>query len=85
MPQHTFKITAKNQPLVMERLLQVVRYRGFSLHSVSMFPNDVDNELVIELSVETDKSVENLKNQLLKIIDIKQIKVEDQNRQKITA
>ncbi|TRX58040.1 acetolactate synthase 2 small subunit [Thalassomonas sp. M1454] len=85
MPLQTFKITARQQPLVMERLLQVVRYRCFTLHSVSMFPNNADDELSIELSVDTDKSVENLKKQLLKIIDIKQITVEDQARQKIIA
>ncbi|MDG1733994.1 MAG: acetolactate synthase 2 small subunit [Thalassotalea sp.] len=85
MPQHMFTITAHKNPLVMERLLQVVRYRGFTLHSVSMFPSDVEQEVNVQLSVETDKSVENLKNQLLKIIDIKHITVEDRSRQKIIA
>ncbi len=85
MQQHTLKITAKQQPVVMERLLQVIRYRGFNLLSVSMFTTEQTNQLAIVVSVESDKSIKNLKNQLLKIIDIDQIKVEDQALQKITA
>ena len=69
----------------MERVLQVTRYRGFELCGLSMLENEEDNTLLIELSLKGDKSIENLQHQLLKIFDITQIKVEDQEHQKITA
>ncbi|MEW6997313.1 acetolactate synthase 2 small subunit [Colwelliaceae bacterium BS250] len=84
MQQYRLTIIAQQQPVLMERILQVVRYRGFSAKSLSMLPAK-DNKVVIEVSVEGDKSVDNLQKQLLKIIDIEQIKAEDQLKQKITA
>ncbi|KGJ88109.1 acetolactate synthase 2 small subunit [Thalassotalea sp. ND16A] len=85
MQQHNLTITAKHQPVVLERLLQVTRYRGFNVVGMTMFPVSELEQLTIELSVVSDKSVDNLKNQLLKIIDIEQIKVEDQALQKFMA
>lgn len=84
MQQYSLTIIAQQQPVLMERLLQVVRYRGFLVKSLSMLPTN-ENSVAIEVSVEGDKSVENLQKQLLKIIDIAQIKVEYQLKQKITA
>ena len=84
MQQYRLTIIAQQQPVLMERILQVVRYRGFSAKSLRMLPAQA-NKVVIEVSVEGDKSVENLQKQLLKIIDIEQIKAEDQLKQKITA
>ncbi|OUS29505.1 acetolactate synthase 2 small subunit [Thalassotalea sp. 42_200_T64] len=85
MQQHNLTITARHQPVVLERLLQVTRYRGFNVVGMTMFPVSELDQLTIELSVVSDKSVDNLKNQLLKIIDIEQIKVEDQALQKFMA
>ncbi|TKB45398.1 acetolactate synthase 2 small subunit [Thalassotalea mangrovi] len=81
MTLHHLKITAFDHVMVVERLLQVTRYRGFRLCGLSMLPAQQDNLLDIQLSVESDRSVENLTKQLLKIIDIEQIKVEDQGLQ----
>ena len=85
MQQHNLTITAKQQPVVMERLLQVTRYRGFNVVGMTMFELTELGELTIKLSVVSDKPIDNLKNQLLKIIDIEQINVEDQALQKIMA
>ncbi|WP_394173700.1 acetolactate synthase 2 small subunit [Thalassotalea litorea] len=81
MTLHHLKITASDHVMVVERLLQVTRYRGYRLCGLSMVPAEQKNILDIQLSVESDKSVENLAKQLLKIIDIEQIKVEDQGLQ----
>lgn len=84
MSQYKLKIVSKAQATVLERLLQVTRYRGFHVTSMTMFAGGHD-EFDIQLSVVSDKSVENLKQQLLKIIDIERINVEDQAQQQITA
>lgn len=85
MQHYQLQISANKSPVIMERMLQVTRYRGFELCELSMVENEEDNTLDIELSLKGDKSVENLQHQLLKIFDITQIKVEDQAQQKITA
>lgn len=84
MPQYNLKIAAKAQSTVLERLLQVTRYRGFDITAMAV-SSDVNDKFDIQLSVVSDKSVENLKHQLLKIIDIEHINVEDQAQQQITA
>ncbi len=72
MNSHTLRITADNQPTVMEKLLQVARYRGFIVTGMTMFPEEKD-QLSIELSVKSDNSIEHLQYQLHKLIDINSI------------
>ena len=73
--QHTLKITAQQQPTVLEKLLQATRYRGFEVKGMTMFPN-VDNTLLdIELSVSSDKTIDKLTVQLHKLYDVNTITV----------
>lgn len=78
-------IEANDSPVVLERVLQVIRYRGFRVCNMHVFQRDINTGLQIEVSLKSDKSIENLKHQIAKIIDIQQIKVEDQLQQQITA
>ena len=68
---HTFNLTAANQPAVTERLLRVVRHRGFILKSLDVQTSD--DQLNIVLTVESDRAVSLLVNQLQKLYDIKHI------------
>ena len=77
MNQHTLIIKAHDKPTVMEKLLQVARYRGFSVSGMTMFPSGESSMLNIELSVFSDNSIEKLKDQLNKLIDIKDISVDN--------
>ncbi len=79
------QIQAKDSPVVLERILQVIRYRGYKVCHLNMNKSPKNKGLTIEVSVESDKMVENLIHQLGKIVDIEQIKVKDQAEQKITA
>ena len=74
--QHTLRITAHDQPTVLERLLQVTRYRGFLVTGMTMFPSTDENILDIELTVQSDKSIEHLHHQLNKLIDISDVSVD---------
>ena len=77
MNQHTLKITASDQPTVLERLLQVTRYRGFVVTGMTMFPQDTDGGLAIEISVRSENSIDNLYHQLDKLFDIRDIRVDN--------
>lgn len=77
MNQHTLKITASDQPTVLERLLQVTRYRGFVVTGMTMFPQEVGDELAIEISVRSEHSIDNLYHQLDKLFDIRDIRVDN--------
>ena len=80
MHQHTIKIAADNQPTVLERLLQVTRYRGFSIINFSVSSNTPKQQLDIELTVQStskpiseEHNIQRLYNQLNKLFDIKHV------------
>lgn len=75
MKTHTLKITAQQQPTVLEKLLQVARYRGFDVKGMTMFPNVDNAHLDIELSVSSAQSIDKLTVQLNKLYDINNITV----------
>jgi acetolactate synthase II small subunit len=74
---HTLRISAENQPTVMEKLLQVTRYRGFVVTGMTMYPEAENSLLTIELSVQSKNSIAQLQYQLHKLIDITDIKVDN--------
>ena len=85
MNQHTLRITAHNQPTVLERLLQVTRYRGFSVTGMTMFPNTEANLLDIELSVSSEHSIEHLNHQLAKLFDVNDVVIDQKSSQQCSA
>jgi acetolactate synthase II small subunit len=85
MNQHTLKITASDQPTVLERLLQVSRYRGFTVTGMTMFPSNESKQLDIELSVASEQPVANLEKQLNKLFDILDVNVENKETQQCRA
>ena len=77
MNHHNLRITAQNQPTVLERLLQVTRYRGFTVTEFTMSPADNDTALAIEMSVQSTHPITQLYQQLNKLIDIDTIDVSE--------
>ena len=79
--QHTLEITAENQPAVLERLLQVTRYRGFSIDGFVVYPSHNEKHLDIRMTVHDDEeslcskenNIRKLFNQLNKLFDINHI------------
>ncbi len=74
MNQYLLVIKASNQPTVMERLMQVTRYRGFSISDLHMTLASSE-DLHIEMTVSSVNPVENLSRQLQKLVDIHSIEV----------
>ena len=67
---HVLTIQTKNQPVVLERLLQVTRYRGFEVAGMEMKPMADFSGLLVTLSIVSDKPISLLTNQLNKLYDI---------------
>ncbi len=70
MSNHVLTIQTKNQPVVLERLLQVTRYRGFEVAGMEMKPMADFSGLLVTLSIVSDKPISLLTNQLNKLYDI---------------
>jgi len=78
---HTLQIKAENQPTVLERLLQVTRYRGFSITAFRVLPTMTGNMLDITLTVHEagefsdnpENNMTKLCHQLNKLFDIKHV------------
>lgn len=70
---HKLNITMSTQPAALERVLQVIRWRGFTLSEISMETNPKANEIQVMLGVQTSKAISLLTKQLDKIYDVKQV------------
>jgi len=78
MSQTRLKITANYQPTVLERILQVTRYRGFFLSEINMAQINA-REIELYLQVKSPNPVQNLTRQLLKLVDVESIEIQDAN------
>ncbi|WP_048690838.1 acetolactate synthase 2 small subunit [Catenovulum maritimum] len=73
---HTINLKAHNRPEVMERVLRVVRHRGFALQQMSMQQCDINQEVNITLNVTGERCINNLELQLSKLYDVSHIELE---------
>lgn len=72
---HVLNITANNSPAVVERLLQVTRYRGYQLTGLEMKPRPDARSVAITLTVSGDKPIHLLTSQLHKLYDVVQLEL----------
>lgn len=72
---HVLNITATNTPAVVERLLQVTRYRGYELAGLQLTPRSDSRSLSITLTVSSDKPIHLLTSQLHKLYDVQQLEL----------
>lgn len=68
MQRYQFVIKANKRPEVLERLLRVMRHRGFE---VCRFNADVaGSEVLIQVTVQSERDKALLVNQLIKLPDV---------------
>ena len=72
MNQYTFELTAQHRPEVLERVLRVVRLRGFTVTNMDMAL--VDTQVQLKITVKSDRTFNLLLNQLAKLPDVLEIK-----------
>ena len=68
MNQYTFELTAQHRPEVLERVLRVIRLRGFSVTSMEM--TLVDTQVQLKITVKSNRIFDLLVNQLAKLPDV---------------
>ncbi|MDO9949211.1 acetolactate synthase 2 small subunit [Glaesserella parasuis] len=68
MQQYQFVIKANKRPETLERLLRVIRHRGFEVLSFNAENNG--SEITLNITVQSERAVELLFNQLVKLPDV---------------
>lgn len=77
MNQYQLTIKADDKQVVLERILQVARYRGFLINGINAKVNTGTNIGTILLMVRSERPIELLVDQINKLIDIKEVKVDN--------
>lgn len=77
MIQHRIFIHAKFSPEILERILRVVRHRGFRVYFIHMIPIVDLYNIHIELNVISKRPINLLLSQLYKLLDVKNINVRE--------
>ena len=68
MNQYTFELTAQHRPEVLERVLRVIRLRGFTVTNMDMAL--VDTQVQLKITVKSNRIFDLLVNQLAKLPDV---------------
>ena len=72
MNQYTFDLIAQHRPEVLERVLRVIRLRGFTVTNLDMAL--VDTQVRLKITVKSDRTFDLLVNQLAKLPNVIEIK-----------
>lgn len=76
MMQHQVNVQARFNPETLERVLRVVRHRGFQICSMNMETASDAQNINIELTVASPRSVDLLFSQLNKLVDVASVAVQ---------
>lgn len=72
MNQYTFDLIAQHRPEVLERVLRVIRLRGFTVINMDMALIEIQVQL--KITVKSYRTFDLLVNQLAKLPDVIEIK-----------
>lgn len=75
MKQHRLTIEAYFRPEMMERILRVVRHRGFQICTMNMVSEVNAGKIIIDMTVISPRSVDLLSTQLNKLLDVANVQV----------
>ena len=85
MNRYKLVILADDKQVVLERILQVTRYRGFLINGINAQVNTGTHVATIELMVSSERPISLLTDQINKLIDIKGVKVDNSDSQLCSA
>ncbi|HCH69252.1 MAG TPA: acetolactate synthase 2 small subunit [Colwellia sp.] len=85
MNNYKLIIMTDDKQVVLERILQVTRYRGFLINGMTAQVNTGNNIATIELLVSSDRPISLLIDQINKLIDIKSVEVDNSASQLCSA
>ncbi|EIK9117351.1 acetolactate synthase 2 small subunit [Salmonella enterica] len=75
MMQHQVNVSARFNPETLERVLRVVRHCGFQVCSMNMEAATDAQNINIELTVASPRSVDLLFSQLSKLVDVAHVAI----------
>ncbi|POT54542.1 acetolactate synthase 2 small subunit [Citrobacter amalonaticus] len=75
MMQHQVNVAARFNPETLERVLRVVRHRGFQVCAMNMEAAGDAQNINIELTVASPRSVDLLFSQLSKLVDVAHVAI----------
>ncbi|HGJ5857965.1 acetolactate synthase 2 small subunit [Arsenophonus nasoniae] len=78
MRHYRLNIEARFRPEILERILQVTRHRGFQVNTISMNQGLDGNNVSIEITVNSQRPLNLLYSQLIKLVDIFDIEIKQQ-------
>ena len=70
--EHQIDLTAQHRPEVLERILRVVRHRGFTVTQMDM--QLIEDKVRLKFTVKSDRTLELLVSQLEKLPDVIEMK-----------
>ena len=70
--EHQIELTAQHRPEVLERILRVVRHRGFTVTQMDM--QLIEDKVWLKFTVKSDRTLDLLVNQLEKLPDVIEMK-----------
>ncbi|MBM7456260.1 acetolactate synthase regulatory subunit [Oceanisphaera litoralis] len=76
MNQHNVQIEAQFRPEVLERVLRLVRHRGFRVDDMEMSTSVDCKRLNIRVTVSSDRAIQLLSRQLEKLMDITRVEAQ---------
>lgn len=85
MTHHQLSIQARFRPEMLERVLRVVRHRGFRVCAMNMMTTANPDHINIELTVASQRPVDLLSTQLSKLLDIACVEIQPHASQQIRA
>ena len=70
--EHQIELTAQHRPEVLERILRVIRHRGFTVTQMNM--QLINDKVRLKFTVKSNRTLELLVSQLEKLPDVIEIK-----------
>ena len=70
--EHQIELTAQHRPEVLERILRVIRHRGFTMTQMDM--QLIDDKVRLKFTVKSDRTLDLLVSQLEKLPDVIEMK-----------
>ena len=70
--EYQIELTAQHRPEVLERILRVVRHRGFTVTQMDM--QLIEGKVRLKFTVKSDRTLDLLVSQLEKLPDVIEIK-----------
>ncbi|MCE2572399.1 acetolactate synthase 2 small subunit [Motilimonas eburnea] len=75
---HHLSVSAEHSPELLERVLRVMRHRGFHVQNMQMNLVTENRQVELQVALASERAIELLTNQLAKLIGVTSVQVLEQ-------